>query len=132
MKSNNFKILAIDPGETSGVCIFNTPNEYKTLSIKKSLVDVANIILDTKPDVLVFERFALYPTHAKSLVWDEMYTSQTIGVIKYICEINNIKYFTQSASDKEYVVYPKDYTFPNDHERDAYGHAWFFYMNKIR
>lgn len=125
------KILAIDPGETSGVCIFKNPKEFETKSIGKSFKEVADLIHSTKPDLVVYERFTLYPSHAKALVWDEMYTSQTIGVIRYVCELLNIPTVVQSASDKEYVVYPKDYKFPNDHEKDAYGHAWYYYMNKV-
>lgn len=125
------KILAIDPGETSGVCIFENPKKFKTLSIGKSFKDIADLIYKVKPDLVVYERFTLYPSHAKALVWDEMYTSQTIGVIRYVCELKEIPAHAQSASNKEYVVYPKNYKFSNDHEKDAYGHAWYFYMKKV-
>lgn len=125
------KILAIDPGETTGVCLFKSPQKFKTKSLGKSFKEVADLIYSTTPDFVVYERFTLYPSHAKALVWDEMYTSQTIGVIRYVCELLNIPTVVQSASDKEFAVYPKDYKFPNNHERDAYGHAWYYYMNKV-
>lgn len=120
------KILSFDPGETTGVCIFNNPKEYKTLSIGKDFQSIHNIILETKPDLVVIEKFVLYPSKAKKLVWNEFYPSQIIGVIKFTCEKHKIPFIEQAAADKEYVNY-LGHTFSNDHEKDAFGHAWFRY-----
>lgn len=122
------KILAIDPGNTSGFCEFYHPKEFKSFSVEKDLVRIHEEIKERDPDIVVFERFALYPAFAKYLVWDEMYTSQVIGVIKYTCKSLGIPYVSFAASAKEYVEYPKEYTFRSDHEKDAYGHAWNYYM----
>ena len=119
-------ILALDPGETTGVCIFKSPTEFRSREIKLDLVAIGDLIKEVKPKIIVYERFVLYPAFAKHLVWDEMYTSQVIGVIKYEGQKLGSDLIAQSASDKDYVVYPKDHKFRSDHEKDAYGHAWFY------
>ena len=100
-------ILALDPGETTGVCIFKSPTEFESREIKHNLVAIGDLIKEVKPKIIVYERFVLYPAFAKHLVWDEMYTSQVIGVIKYEGQKLGSDLIAQSASDKDYVVYPK-------------------------
>lgn len=124
------KILAIDPGNTSGFCEFLNPKEFTSFYVEKDLIQIHNEIKERNPDIVIFERFALYPAFAKHLVWDEMYTSQVIGVIRFTCEYLGIPYESFSAATKEYVQYPEKHTFRSDHERDAYGHAWHFFMKQ--
>lgn len=124
------KILAIDPGNTSGFCAFLNPKEFTTFYVEEDLIQIHNEIKERKPDIVVFERFVLYPTFAKHLGWDEMYTSQVIGVIRFTCEYLGIPYESQFASAKDYIRYPENCPFKTEHERDAYGHAWHFYMKQ--
>ena len=51
-------------------------------------------------DVVVIERFALYPDKAKMLVGSEMETSQLIGVLKYLARLNECELVIQPASIK--------------------------------
>lgn len=122
-------ILAIDPGDTSGLCYYKSAKDFKTFTIYKDFNGIAEAIKNASPSLVVFERFVLYPATALSLAYNDMYTSQVIGVIKYICDKEGIPYYTQSASNKDYVIYPKKHIFKTEHEKDAYGHAWYFQMN---
>lgn len=124
------KILAIDPGNTTGFCLFTNPKRFTSFYVEEDLIKIHDEIKERKPDIVVFERFALYPAFAKHLVWSEMYPSQVIGVIKYTCEKLDIPYVVQSASDKDYVKYPEGHQFRSEHEKDAYGHAWYYYMKQ--
>lgn len=122
------KILAIDPGNVSGFCEFYNPKKFSSFYVEEDFIQIYKEIKERTPDIVVFERFALYPAFAKHLVWNEMYPSQVIGVIRFTCEYLGIPYVSFSASAKEYVVYPEGHTFRSDHERDAYGHAWYYFM----
>lgn len=122
-------IMGIDPGGTTGICIFENPDVYKLLEVKKDLSLMYKMIEVYKPDHVVFERFVLYPSAAKGLIYDDFYTSQVIGVIKLACEHFGIPYSEQAARDKDFVDY-KDRKFPNDHIKDAYGHAWYYYTKE--
>lgn len=125
------RILSIDPGESSGICFFKSPTDFKTKIIYKDFIKISEEIKKVKPDILIYERFTLYPSQAKALIYNEMYTSQVIGVIRLTCEIMGIDPVVQAAVDKNYVVYPSDYNFSSEHEKDAYGHAWYFFKKHL-
>lgn len=88
-------LLAIDPGGTHvGLAWFlETPRKAPgwecRLTVEVTPDDLGAMLrgMDLqhryRPDVLVYERFQLYPEMAKTLIGSEMETSQCIGVIKH-------------------------------------------------
>jgi len=127
--SNELKIIAFDPGDKTGVSYFKY-GVFKQETIEKSFTGIASAIVSYKPDIIVAEDFVLYPSKAKHLSWNDMYAAQVIGVIKYIGEVLDIPVVMQQANIKKFVDYSK-YEGKNDHEKDAFAHAWF-YIKKNR
>lgn len=122
--SNNIKIMGFDPGESTGVSYFKY-GLFRQETIVKDFTGIAASIASYKPDIVVVEEFVLYPNKARHLSWNDMYASQVIGVIKYICEVLDIPVVMQQANVKKFVDYSKCEA-KNDHEKDAYAHTWFY------
>jgi len=106
-------ILAIDPGETTGwsFMVWDTRYrlpmkipEYEKLeeqTLERGQFafydEFENLISTKEPGVIVIEEFRIYSTKAKSLIGDDLKTSQTIGVMKYIAKEYGVPVIMQSA-----------------------------------
>ena len=122
-------ILAFDPGESTGwVCRKNGFIEGGT--VKKSFETIEYLFNSYRPQIVVYETFALYPSLAKSLAWNTMYPCEVIGVIKFLAEKHNIKWYDQPASCKKYAgkVSLKDVRGieKTGHTKDALIHLQYF------
>lgn len=94
------KILAVDPGHTTGYvkAVFNPPEEdYDILPFDScvhiantghwsSMEDLEDLIPDLfhKTDFVVCERYVIYPNRAESHVGDHLYPVQVIGRVKWL------------------------------------------------
>ena len=137
------KIIGIDPGETTGVCVWRYPQEqHSVVPLRMDSFDLQTLelplwkgldklLVDQQPDIVVYENFRLFSHKANQKKWSEFPTVQTIGVIKYLCDLHNIKLVKQSPKDKalysdkrlkELNLYDKR----SPHERDAIRHALFW------
>lgn len=63
---------------------------------------VADIIREHTPNVVVLERFNLYPGMAKHLSWNSFYPCEVIGVIKYVSATFGIKVIEQAPGVKKF------------------------------
>jgi hypothetical protein len=52
----------------------------------------------TPPDVVVFERFALYPSRAAAQSWSEFPAVQVIGALRLLCAVHKYPIFAQPPS----------------------------------
>jgi len=143
------KILAFDPGGTTGVCFSNTQNLKFDYSKKyfNSIVQWTDNVIDflplkecieeTTPDLVVVESFKLYPWKAKAKIWDDFEEVQKIGAIKLTCLANNIELVLQGANQKKFFKDKKLKEFnlyknKTPHERDAIRHNLIYIMkNRI-
>lgn len=131
-------VLCLDPGESTGWCYRNHDGNVYGGTLHKSLTEVANHICILRPDIVVIESFKLYPSKAQSLAWNSFYPCETIGVIKYVCDINGFKWIEQAPSVKKYfggfkddwhqVEQTPDYK-RTEHVKDAYMHLKYFERN---
>lgn len=116
-------VLCLDPGEHTGWVVaqwnaFNVwrGNEFVRKEHKVTLRGgtahkdhkaVAELFHEWQPDIVVMERFNLYPGMAKSLSWNSFYPCEVIGVIRYLCEcrepLSSIKLVEQAPSIKKYA-----------------------------
>ena len=86
----NGYIVSIDPGETSGYCVYDCPSKIiLDYGIEKG--DAMAYLFQTylrtlNVEVAIVEKFVLFGDMAKPLTGDEMYTSQLIGKLKFIAE----------------------------------------------
>lgn len=130
-------ILVFDPGESTGWCFRDREGNLTGGTIKKNHVDVAQKILETCPDIIVMERFNLYPQMAKSLAWNSFYPCEVIGVIRYLAMDNNIILVEQAPSIKKYAGGFVDDWYKlkevservTEHTKDAYLHYRYFLRN---
>lgn len=95
-------VLVFDPGESTGWVFRDRLGNIVGGTAGKNHEEVAQLIQECEPDVLVFERFNLYPSMAKSLAWNSFYPCEVIGVIKYACMGLDIPIVEQAPSVKKY------------------------------
>lgn len=127
-------VLTLDPGESTGWCFREVDGMLQGGTLPKNHTEVANLIINLHPDVVVLESFHLYPGKAKSLSWNSFYPCEVIGVIKYVCDTHNIKWLEQAPSVKKYaggfkhdwVVLQPKLDRLTEHVKDAYMHLKYF------
>lgn len=134
------KILAIDPGETTGVAVCeigDTMGTFRVIDHKSiSLWRGIDFLLDVHhPDVIVAELFRLYPQCAKAQSFSSMVASRVIGAVEYIAEKRGITLVEQSAAVGTKIHLPK-HIFSEigkgktPHEVDATKHAYAYCLGK--
>ena len=130
-------VLVFDPGESTGWCYRNQEGRVTGGTCKKNHMGVAEKIQIFNPDIVVFERFNLYPQMAKSLAWNSFYPCEVIGVIRYLCDKYNIPVVEQAPSVKKYFGgFQQDWDQlkelsqgVTEHTKDAYMHLKYFERN---
>ena len=130
-------ILVFDPGDHTGWCFQDSQGEIIGGTAPKIHEEVAQLIEQFKPDIVVLERFNLYPQKAASLSWNSFYPCEVIGVIRFLCNRYNIPIVEQAPSIKKYFggfkadwdalkTKSKNVT---EHTKDAYQHYRYFLLN---
>lgn len=132
------RVLVFDPGESTG-WVFGI-DDYLAAggTIGRDHEKVAQMIFELEPDIVVVERFNLYPGKAKSLSWNSFYPVEVIGVIKYICMVHGVTLVEQAPSIKKYAggfgadwdefkLRNKSALKVTEHVKDAYQH-WKYYL----
>lgn len=134
-------ILTFDPGESTGWCFRDRDGVVTGGTLPRDHLVVAEAISTRKPDIVVFERFNLYPQMAKSLAWSSFYPCEVIGVIKYKCAQMSIPIVEQAPGVKKYSGgYKSDWeqvkSTPGfkltEHVKDAYQHLKYFERNGLK
>lgn len=150
VKNVAIRILVFDPGEHTGWCCA----EYDECGAPKWVLRggtadkdhrcVAELFDIYNPDIVVFERFNLYPGMAKTLSWNSFYPCEVIGVIRYLCARDDIPTYEQAPSIKKFSgglqgdwrslknnsvnVSKQGVT---EHTKDAYLHWKYFERNTL-
>lgn len=89
-------------------------------------------------DLIVCEKFALYPWKAKELAWDEFRTVQLIGAITFMATLRDIELHKQGANIKARATdggAGELFTRPlreNRHENDSIMHGFYFIQVECR
>lgn len=130
-------ILVFDPGESTGWCFQDTDGKLWGGTAKRKHEEVAQLIENLQPDIVVFERFNLYPQKAKSLAWNSFYPCETIGIIRFLCDRYKIPYVEQAPGIKKYFGgFKEDWdrlkfnsVEVTEHTKDAYQHYRYFLLN---
>ena len=143
-------VLVFDPGEHTGWCCARLDDsispEWRIVggTAEKDHRAVAELMHRYCPDIVVFERFNLYPGMAKTLSWNSFYPCEVIGVIRYLCDKFHIFVFEQAPSIKKFSgglqsdwKLLKDSSFGlsaqgvTEHTKDAYLHWKYFERNTL-
>lgn len=130
-------VLVFDPGESTGWCFRDRDGRVVGGTCGKHHIEVAERIQVLGPDIVVLERFNLYPQMAKSLAWNSFYPCEVIGVIRYLCAKYHIPIVEQAPSVKKYFGgFQKDWEQlkelsqdVTEHTKDAYMHLKYFERN---
>lgn len=136
-KAKMKSVLVFDPGDHTGWCFRDTSGRVVGGTCGKHHMEVAERIQILRPDIVVLERFNLYPQMAKSLAWNSFYPCEVIGVIRYLCDRYSIPIVEQAPSVKKYFggfqqdwdqlkALSQDVT---EHTKDAYQHLKYFERN---
>ncbi len=127
------RVLVFDPGENTGWVYRNDTGEVIGGTAVRNHLDVAMLFIQYAPDLVIFERFNLYPGMAQSLSWNTFYPCEVIGVIRYLCVRESIPYIEQAPSDKKYSggldarwADLKSRCTCTEHTKDAYLHLRFY------
>lgn len=96
------KVVGLDPGETTGVCVFTgvsmtTVGQISTGQMPLAASRLREFILGHDPDVVVIEDYRVYKWKADQHAWAELHTPKLIGALHYICHIMKIPVVFQSA-----------------------------------
>lgn len=143
----NYSILAFDPGETTGIVFANwdlstTPITYfdvlKATHVPFDLsTNIYDIIMTVKPQILIYERFALYKHKAMQQVNSEFPTVEIIGYIKlayvHLTRTEHVcKLVKQPASVMERVEISPQHELQlrgKRHATSAYKHIRYYIIN---
>jgi hypothetical protein len=145
--AKRMKIIALDPGEHTGWMMRDHSGKLTGGTVPKylqsdgsldkdmHLIQVIELLDACSPDLVVIERFNLYPGMAKSLSWNSFFPCEVIGAVRLWCKSNNVKIVEQAPSIKKYAGpfqddwddmkrrCAKDVT---EHTKDAYQHLRYY------
>lgn len=123
------RIIGIDPGQTTGVCVFEgrALGGYAQLSTKEMPLAAATTeqyIRYNTPNLIVMEAYRIYNWKTRSHANSDVHTLRLIGAIQYIAYIKNIPVVFQGAGEgkafctdeklKEWSMYQVAHRHAND------------------
>ena len=134
-------VLALDPGETTGWCVFNSTVEMaalkatgqiKTWEMVYAVENLGKLLKQYKPDIVVHETYAVYSWKAQDHSWSQVPTLRVIGCLETLCIQNDLRYHDQTAQVAKHFVTDdklKRWGFYQEgmkHARDAIRHGCYF------
>ena len=137
-------ILSIDPGHTTGFGVFRglvllEAGQKTTKSIEQATTELAQLIQETKPDVIVVEDYRVYKWKTDEHANSDLLTSRIIGCIETLTTLSGIEVVKQPASvAKHFCTDPKlrewgMYVQGMKHARDAIRHgAYYILFGKVK
>ena len=138
-------IVAIDPGDHIGfVCSHAGKVRGRTFEGEGRLHQLWSILCEHKPEVIVYEEFALRQSAAQKLVGNKFITCEVIGVIKLFCQLTDTPVVKLTPSCKEYCGFTDSARDPafsiidcggqkiTEHVRDAYRLLRYAQLFKLK
>lgn len=130
-------LLSVDPGETTGYAVVElaplTPENGSTPNvIERGIIStwhgLDTLIEEFEPEIIVVEKFMLYPHKARALSFQSSVCDRVIGVVHYLAEQREIPVYEQPAAVGKRVILPSAMVrrIRTVHERDAIKHASAF------
>lgn len=115
------KVMAIDPGITTGIAIVDLTGSIVGSCLNTSVIDVMGSIVSTKPDLVIIEDFVGAGPRSK----ESIFVLKLIGMVLGVCFIEKIPYVVQVPQIRvPYVSVAKEMGEGRSrHIIDAYAHA---------
>lgn len=129
--------LALDPGDTTGIAVFQGPSLFSFDQVpSKGMADALSELLEYQTyNQIIIESYRVYQDKAQAHVRSDVPTLQLIGVLRYIIERASMPYRMQSASQaKAFQTNDKlrEWGFwqghKNKHAHDAIRHACYYFL----
>lgn len=149
LKDSKHRVLALDPGETTGACLFEGSRLIDARQLSTGLMPLAaQTVVDyfnggsiplrpllTGPiDMIVIEDYRVYSWKTDDHAWQGLHTPRLIGAIEYICHNRGTPLTKQSAQQgkgfctddklQAWGLYQKG----ERHARDAIRHAIYYLL----
>ena len=138
-------LLALDPGETTGWCVFEylaandsyvkvASGQLKTWPMQDFVNNFKQLLAMYKPTAIVHELYAVYEWKATDHSWSSVPTLRVIGGIEVFAIMADIPVYTQTAQiAKNFCTDDKlktwgFYITGEKHARDAFRHAAYFLL----
>jgi hypothetical protein len=94
------RLLALDPGGTTGIAFFEKGKLKQRGVIKDyDMLSLENLIKTLKPDVVVVEEYVLYPWARKEQTWSDFPVPRFIGALQLICLQQKVELYFQTPAD---------------------------------
>lgn len=138
------KVLALDPGETTGWCVFESldgkhfkleaQGQIKTWPMTEAVANITDLLARGEIDYVVHELYAVYEWKSSDHSWSQIPTVRVIGCIETLCIQQNIPYSSQTAQiAKNFCTDDKlknwnFYIKGQRHARDAIRHGCYYLM----
>jgi hypothetical protein len=134
-------LLALDPGETTGYCVFHKlalaeAGQLNTTDIDVGITRLRDTLVRVRPNVIVLENYQVYSWKAKSHSWSSLHTPRLIGALEgYVTFMDPppplIKQMAQVAKGfctdeklQEWGFYQRG----QRHARDSIRHACYYLL----
>jgi len=120
------RIVGVDPGVTTGLCVFNDDGEFITGCEASSYNEVDEFIWRHKPKVVVIEDFRINrnkPAEYHAPI-------RMIGVVEYICWHRGIHMVVQSPSILKLSLPHTEGMHKSRHVRSACAHVVYHLKRK--
>lgn len=97
------RLLALDPGETTGAAIFNSTSfirgaQLNTADPQGALNSLNEIFFQADPTIVVMEEYRVYGHKLAQHVGSSLSTPRLIGMIETLCHQRGIPYHKQGAN----------------------------------
>ena len=138
------KLLALDPGETTGYAVFNCSagkspiledcGHIDTSGIESAVKHLTMLLNDVRPDRVVLEDYRVYAAKTEQHTYSNLMTPQMIGIILAFCEQRKIGTAKQMASlakgfcTDDKLKFWKMYIRGKKHARDAIRHGIYYLL----
>ena len=105
---HDVKVLALDPGETTGVCTLSISRDLRKVRLDSvGQLNTGLLIPGGKavrkhielqqPSIVVIEDYKIYGWKADSHSWSNLHTPKLVGLIEFFCDEMHIECTKQSA-----------------------------------
>lgn len=136
------RLLALDPGETTGWCIWDcipgandtmiACGQLDTWPIENQVKNFRALLNQYNPTQIVYEQYRVYEWKSDSHAWSDVPTLRIIGSIETFLLLNGIAYSHQTPQVAKHFVTDDKlkgwglYERGQRHSRDAMRHATYF------
>lgn len=149
-KHKTYQMLAADPGESTGVALVSVNAEFTPETatqdtfqvLDQDVLSVSDVFRELpmwvkRSQVVVYEIWRLYPTHAMEMIGNEMVSSQVVGMLRYEATRQRRKIISNGAEVKKVALARMPHWLrahmaksSQQHDQDAIMHAWFAAMER--